>query len=45
VSQSWSVPQTLLADLPYRLSQSLAGVSNLAVYAWTRDLDGVLTMV
>jgi hypothetical protein len=42
-SQSWSSPQTLLADLPYRLSQSLAGVSNLAVYAWTRDLDGMLT--
>jgi len=33
----------LLADLPNRLSQSLAGVGNLAVYAWTRDLDGVLT--
>ena len=42
-SQSWSSPQTLLADLPNRLSQSLSGVSNLAVYAWTRDLDGVLT--
>lgn len=42
-SQSWSAVQTLLADLPYRLSQSLSGVSNLAVYAWTRDLDGVLT--
>ncbi|MBE0540094.1 MAG: hypothetical protein IH623_01725 [Verrucomicrobia bacterium] len=39
-SQNWSVPQTLLADLPYRLSQSLSGVSNVAVYAWTRDLDG-----
>jgi hypothetical protein len=42
-SQGWSVPQTLLADLAYRLSQSLAGTSNRAVYAWTRDLDGVLT--
>lgn len=42
-SQSWSPPQTLLADLPNRLSQSLSGVSNRAVYAWTRDLDGVLT--
>ncbi len=42
-SQSWSAPQMLLADLPNRLSQSLAGVSNRAVYAWTRDLDGVLT--
>ncbi|MCW5553736.1 MAG: carboxypeptidase regulatory-like domain-containing protein [Verrucomicrobiae bacterium] len=39
-SQSWTSPQTLLADLPYRLSQSLSGVSNLAVYAWSRDLDG-----
>ncbi len=43
VSQAWSAPQALLADLPNRLSQSLAGVGNLAVYAWTRDLDGVLT--
>lgn len=42
-SQSWSSPQTLLADLPNRLSQSLSGASNLAVYAWTRDLDGGLT--
>ncbi|MCU0786496.1 MAG: hypothetical protein MUF81_21115, partial [Verrucomicrobia bacterium] len=42
-SQSWSPPQALLADLPNRLSQSLSGVSNRAVYAWTRDLDGVLT--
>jgi hypothetical protein len=41
--QSWSSPQMLLADLPNRLSQSLSGVSNLAVYAWTRDWDGVLT--
>ena len=41
--QKWSAPQTLLADLPNRLSQSLSGVSNLAVYAWSRDLDGVLT--
>ena len=43
VSQTWSAPQALLADLPNRLSQSLAGVGNQAVYAWTRDLDGVLT--
>ena len=42
-SQSWSSPQSLVANLPNRLSQSLAGVSNRAVYAWTRDLDGVLT--
>jgi len=44
-SQSWSSSQILLADLPYRLSQSLSGVSNLAVYAWAQDLDGVLTNV
>ena len=42
-SQTWSAPLALLSDLPYRLSQSLSGVSNRAVYAWTRDLDGVLT--
>jgi hypothetical protein len=42
-SQRWSPPQTLLTNLPYRLSQSLSGVSNLAVYAWSRDMDGVLT--
>lgn len=43
VGQGWSAPQTLLADLPNRLSQTLSGVSNLAVYAWSQDLDGVLT--
>ena len=43
VGQAWSMPQTLVEDLPYRLSQSLAGASSRAVYAWTRDLDGVLT--
>lgn len=42
-SQSWSAEQTLVADLPNRLSQSLSGVSNLAVYAWSQDLNGVLT--
>jgi hypothetical protein len=42
-SQSWSSPQLLLTDLPNRLSQSLTGSGDLAVYAWTRDLDGVLT--
>ena len=42
-AHNWSAEQTLLADLPYRLSQSLAGVSNRAVYAWTRDLGGTLT--
>lgn len=43
VSQTWSTPLTLLADLPYRLSQSLAGARDRAVYAWTRDLQGALT--
>jgi len=42
-NQSWSPPQTLVADLPNRLSQSLSGTSNRAVYVWTRDIDGVLT--
>jgi hypothetical protein len=40
--QHWSIPTNLLADLPYRLSQSLSGTSNYAVYAWSRDLDGNL---
>ena len=43
VAQSWSQPLTLVSNLPYRLSQSLSGVSNRAVYVWTRDLDGILT--
>lgn len=42
-TQHWSAEQTLLPDLPYRLSQSLAGTGNRAVYAWTRDLDAALT--
>jgi hypothetical protein len=42
-SQAWSSPQTLIRDLPNRLSQSLAGAGNRAVYAWTQDLDGALT--
>jgi CARDB len=43
LSHAWSPPQTLLTNVPYRLSQSLSGVSNLAVYAWTRDMDGRVT--
>jgi hypothetical protein len=39
---SWSAPQTLIASLPYRLSQSLAAGGNHAVYVWTQDLDGDL---
>ncbi len=42
-SRSWSAPQVLVDGLAYRLSQSLAGAGNHAVYAWTRDADGVLT--
>lgn len=42
-SQSWSAPQILIADLPNRMSQSFAGNSNVAVYAWTQDMDGVIT--
>lgn len=39
----WSAPQTLLSGMSFRLSQSLAGTAGHAVYAWTRDVDGVLT--
>ncbi len=42
-SRSWGSPQVLVDGLAYRLSQSLAGVGNHAVYAWTRDMGGVLT--
>jgi hypothetical protein len=42
-SQSWGAPQVLVDGLAYRLSQSLAGAGNHAVYAWTQDADGVLT--
>ncbi len=42
-SLTWGAPQVLVDGLAYRLSQSLAGVGNHAVYAWTRDMDGVLT--
>lgn len=38
--QSWSPPQTLLDDVPYRLSQSLSGAGGTAAYAWTCDMDG-----
>ena len=41
--RTWSAPQTLVDGLAYSLSQSLAGATNYAVYAWTRDMDGVLT--
>jgi hypothetical protein len=42
-SRTWSAEQTLVSGVPYRLSQSLAAAANTAVYAWTRDFDGVLT--
>lgn len=40
---TWSTPQTLVTNVTYRLSQSLAGASNLAVYAWSQDTVGTLT--
>ncbi len=42
-SHTWSTPELLVTNIAFRLSQSLAGASNCAVYAWTRDLDGALT--
>ena len=42
-SRSWTTPKDLVSGLAYRRSQSLAGATNRAVYAWTRDVDGVLT--
>jgi hypothetical protein len=42
-SRSWAAPRVLVDGLAYRLSQSLAGTRGHAVYAWTRDADGVLT--
>lgn len=41
-TRTWSTARTLVPSLPYRLSQSLAGTGNKAVYAWTRDMDGNL---
>lgn len=37
---SWSEPQVLLTGLAHRLSQSVAGIGEKAVYAWTVDADG-----
>ena len=42
-THSWSSPEVVVSNLSYRLSQSFAGISNRAVYAWTADADGVLT--
>jgi alpha-tubulin suppressor-like RCC1 family protein len=42
-TRTWTTEQALVASVPFRLSQSLAAASNTAVYAWTRDLDGVVT--
>jgi len=41
-AQSWSTPQLFVSNLTYELSQTLDGISNQAVYAWTRDVDGNL---
>lgn len=40
VSRTWSAPEVLLAGVTDRLSQSLSGAGNRAVYVWTQDLDG-----
>lgn len=42
-NRNWGAPLVLVDGLTYRLSQSVAGAWNHAVYAWTRDADGVLT--
>lgn len=42
-TQSWVATPSIAAGQAYRLSQSLAGSGNRALYAWTRDGDGVLT--
>lgn len=42
-TQSWVATPSAATGQTYRLSQSLAGSGNRAVYAWTRDADGVLT--
>ena len=42
-NRAWTAPELLAGGLAYRLSQSLAGASNTAVYAWTTDSDGQLT--
>ena len=39
-THNWSAPQTLLANLLYRLSESLSGTANKAVYAYTQDTNG-----
>ncbi len=41
-ARSWSAPQILADGLTYRLSQSLAGAGQTAVYAWSQDLDGLI---
>jgi hypothetical protein len=38
-THSWSDPQILLDDLISRLSESLSGTANKAVYAYTADLN------
>ncbi len=42
-TQSWVATPSAATGQTYQLSQSLAGSGNRAVYAWTRDADGVLT--
>lgn len=42
-AHAWTAPEVVVSNLAYRLSQSFAGISNRAIYAWTTDADGVLT--
>lgn len=41
--KTWAAPATLVDHLTYRFSQSLAGMSNRAVYAWTQAQHGDVT--
>ncbi len=40
---SWEAPSILVSNMAYRTSHSFAGASNRAVYAWSQDMDGVMT--
>jgi len=42
VSESWSLPQVLVSDLSFTLSQDLSGAGDKAVYVWSQDMDGDL---
>lgn len=40
---TWSPVQSLLTGVVHKLSRSLAGAANRAVYVWSTDADGVIT--